>query len=108
VSVRWRTVAGPKVRQRTDTLATPEYRGGQKSLATVLVSWGVMSAYTSPQPSLHRIAILISPVGRFLECRDCLLSFNFPLGEHYDAVAMQFQAQSCRSSIPIPGRRIED
>ncbi len=56
----------------------------------------------------HRIAVLMSPVGRFLECRDCRLCFNFPLGEHYDAVAKQFEAQSCRSSIPIPGGRIED
>ena len=43
----------------------------------------------------------MSPVGRFLECRDCLLTFSFPLGEHYDAVVRQFEAQSCRSSIPV-------
>ena len=54
----------------------------------------------------HRLAVLLSPAGRFLECSNCHLSFNFPYGERFVAVAKQFDAQLCSSSIPIP--RIED
>jgi hypothetical protein len=42
----------------------------------------------------------MSPVGRFLECRDCLLSFDFPAGTRYEATAKQFDRHLCRSPAP--------
>jgi hypothetical protein len=50
----------------------------------------------------------MSPVGRFLECRDCGLTFEFPDGTQFDAVAKQFQLQLCGSPIHIPDWRIGD
>ena len=41
-----------------------------------------MSASSSTPPP-HRISILMSPVGRFLQCRDCQLSYTFA-GRHTD------------------------
>jgi hypothetical protein len=67
-----------------------------------LVLWGGMSAYSSPQPSRHRVGVLMSPVGRFLGCRDCLLTFCFPHGEQYDEVAKQFKSHLCGSPHRIP------
>ena len=61
-----------------------------------------MSTNASLPPS-HRLSILMSPAGRFLQCRDCLLSFEFPVGARFDATAKQFSAQLCSS----PGPRIE-
>jgi hypothetical protein len=49
----------------------------------------------SSSPPPHRIGILMSPVGRFLECRNCLLSFVFPDGAQYDTVVKQFDEQVC-------------
>jgi DNA-binding NarL/FixJ family response regulator len=49
--------------------------------------------------SLHRIGVLMFPAGRVLQCKDCLLSFDFPIGEQYDAVAKQFELHLCR----VPG-----
>ena len=54
----------------------------------------LMSANSSPPPP-HRIAILMSPEGRFLQCRDCNLSFQFPGGAHFDIVARQFESHLC-------------
>ncbi len=45
--------------------------------------------------SAHRIGILMSQTGRFLECIKCRLSFAFPPGTHYDTVAKQFDAHLC-------------
>jgi len=59
-----------------------------------------MSASSSPPPSPHRIAILMSRAGRFLECRDCLLSFEFPAGARYEATAQQFDFHLCRRPAP--------
>jgi len=59
--------------------------------------------YVSASASLplsHRIAILMSPAGRFLLCRDCQLNFEFPAGARYDATAKQFDFQQCRSPAP--------
>jgi hypothetical protein len=50
---------------------------------------------SAPPPSSHHIGILMSPVGRFLECRDCQMSFEFPVGTQFDAVAKQFQSHLC-------------
>ena len=58
-----------------------------------------------PTPSLssprseHRIGILMSQTGRFLECIACRLSFEFPPGCHYEAIAKQFESQPCQSAI---------
>src|SRR5579864_7522857 len=64
-----------------------------------------MSASSSPQASPHRIAILMSPAGRFLVCRDCKLSFQFPDGVPYGPLAKQFEFHLCLSPTPVPGWR---
>ena len=56
-----------------------------------------MSASSSLSPC-HRISILMSPLGRFLVCRDCKLSFQFSDGAQYGVIARQFEFHSCRSS----------
>src|ERR1700676_1670213 len=48
--------------------------------------------------SSHRIAILMSVAGRFLECRDCQRNFAFPVGTHYPTIAKQFESHSCPQS----------
>jgi len=55
---------------------------------------------SSSTPSPHCIGILMSAAGRFLECGNCQLSFEFPAGEHYDTIAEQFESHSCSSPIP--------
>jgi hypothetical protein len=50
--------------------------------------------------SSHCIAILMSGAGRFLVCRDCHLSFEFPAAAHYDTTAKQFESHPC--SVPLP------
>jgi hypothetical protein len=44
----------------------------------------------------------MSPAGRFLKCKDCLLCFDFPDGEQYHAVAKQFESHLCGS----PAQRV--
>ena len=66
-----------------------------------------MSASSSPQPP-HRIGILMSPTDRFLECRSCHLSFNFPDGAEFGAIAKQFESHLCDSPIRIPSWRSGD
>jgi hypothetical protein len=58
-----------------------------------------MSA-SSPTLPAHRIGILMSAAGRFLECRDCDLRFRFPMESRYDEIAKQFESHSCTSPIP--------
>jgi len=53
-----------------------------------------MSASSSPPPP-HRIGIIMSPVGRFLQCRDCQLSYTFPDGVKFGTVAKQFESHLC-------------
>jgi hypothetical protein len=53
----------------------------------------------SPGASAHRIGILMSQTGRFLECIACRLSFAFPPGAHYDTVAKQFDPHVCKSAV---------
>lgn len=61
-----------------------------------------MSA-SSSTPSPHRIAILMSPVGRFLQCRDCQLSFTFPEGAQFSTIAKLVGPYQCNSPIHISG-----
>jgi len=58
----------------------------------------VMSASSSPPPPAHRIAVLLSAEGRFLQCRDCNLTFQFPDGAHFNTVAKQFEPHPCSSA----------
>jgi hypothetical protein len=60
-----------------------------------------MSANSSPPPP-HRIAILMSPEGRFLQCRDCQLTYTFPDGLKFGVVAKQFDAHTCITPIRKP------
>ena len=41
----------------------------------------------------------MSPVGRCLRCEHCSLSFDFPEGARYGAIAKQFESHLCSSSI---------
>jgi hypothetical protein len=66
----------------------------------------------SSAPSAHRIAILMSPMGRFLQCRDCHLTLGFPVGSQYNAIAKQFGSHVCggaavRSKVDEPMVLIE-
>jgi hypothetical protein len=53
---------------------------------------------TTPNYSAHRIGILMSQTGRFLECISCRLSFAFPPGTQYETIAKQFEAHLCASA----------
>jgi hypothetical protein len=53
---------------------------------------------SSPR-SEHRIGILMSQTGRFLECIACRLSFEFPHGCHYETIAKQFEIHPCQPAI---------
>jgi hypothetical protein len=61
------------------------------------------TAMGSPNCSPHRIGILMSQTGRFLECISCRLSFAFPPGTQYEKIAKQFEAHLCGSAA-IAGR----
>jgi hypothetical protein len=62
----------------------------------------VMSANSSPPPPPHRIAVLMSPEGRFLQCKDCHLTYIFPDGLKFGVVAKQFDAHTCVTPIRKP------
>jgi hypothetical protein len=62
-----------------------------------------MPASSSPPLSFHRIAILVSPVGRFLQCSECTLSYVFPEGAQFGTIAKQLESHLCDSPIGIPG-----
>jgi hypothetical protein len=47
----------------------------------------------------HRIGILMSQTGRFLECIQCRRTFAFPPGERYDVVAKQFEGHRCEPAV---------
>lgn len=66
-----------------------------------------MSKPTNSLPPRHRIGILMSSAGRFLECGDCQKSFNFPDGAQFNAIAKQFESHLCSSPIGITGWRTE-
>src|SRR6202035_4454712 len=57
-----------------------------------------LPSFSSPR-SEHRIGILMSQTGRFLECIACRLSFEFPPGCHYETIASQFESHPCQSAI---------
>jgi hypothetical protein len=65
-----------------------------------------MSASGSPPP-LHRIGIVMSPVGRFLQCRDCQLTYTFPDGAKFGTIAKQFESHLCLSPILSKGWQID-
>lgn len=66
-----------------------------------------MASSSSPPHSLHRICIIMSPVGRFLQCRDCQLSYTFPDGVQFAALAMQFESHLCLPPIRSPDWRTD-
>jgi hypothetical protein len=71
-------------------------------MALHVESWNMqLLASSVPSPSSHRIGILMSPSGRFLVCRDCKSSVQFPDGAQYGAIASQFEFRSCS----LPDRR---
>jgi hypothetical protein len=66
-----------------------------------------MPASSSPLSSLHHIGVLMSPVGRFLQCSDCQLSFTFPDGVRFGDLAKQFELHSCLTPIRRPAWRTD-
>jgi len=66
-----------------------------------------VSKGTSCPPPRHRIGILMSPAGRFLECADCQIGFKFPDGTQFGAIAKQFESYLCGPPIGIPDWRTE-
>ncbi len=44
----------------------------------------------------------MSPEGRFLQCRDCQLTYTFPDGLKFGVIAKQFDTHSCVSPIRTP------
>ena len=63
---------------------------------------------SSPPLSAHRIGVPMSPAGRFLKCKDCLVCFDFPDGEQYNAVAGQFESHLCGSQAQRVSRAGRD
>jgi hypothetical protein len=63
-------------------------------------------ASSSPH-SLHRICIIMSPIGRFLQCRDCQLSYTFPDGVLFATLAKQFESHLCLPPIRGPDWRTD-
>jgi hypothetical protein len=56
-------------------------------------------------PPPHHIGIIMSPVGRFLQCRDCQLTYTFPDGAKLGTIAKQFESHLCLSLIRSPGKQ---
>lgn len=50
----------------------------------------------------------MSPVGRFLQCSDCKLSYVFPDGVQFGTIAKEFEVHPCSSPIRIPDWLIEN
>src|SRR4029077_19329981 len=67
-----------------------------------------MSASSSSPPPPHRIAVVMSPVGRFLQCSECKLSYIFPVGTEFGTIAKQFELQTCTAPIRLSGSLIEN
>ena len=57
-------------------------------------------SFNSPR-SEHRIGILMSQTGRYVECIACRLSFAFPPGAHYEIIAKQFEPHPCQSAACV-------
>jgi hypothetical protein len=60
-----------------------------------------------PPPSFHRIGTLMSPVGRFLQCRDCKLTFVFSDGAQCGTLAKQFESHLCISPLRISAWQVK-
>jgi hypothetical protein len=58
-------------------------------------------AYNPLPLSPHRIGIMISATGRFLQCSVCKLSYIFPDNEQFGTVAKQFASYACSSAIAV-------
>jgi hypothetical protein len=56
-----------------------------------------MSGSSFVSSSSHHISILASPKGRCLQCSHCKLSFQFPDGVQYGAIAKRFEFNLCGS-----------
>jgi hypothetical protein len=68
-----------------------------------------MSANSSSRPPPpHRIAVIMSPVGRFLQCSECKLSYVFPDGVQFGTLAKEFEVHPCIAPIRIPDWLIEN
>jgi hypothetical protein len=63
-----------------------------------------MSASSSPP---HRIGIIMSPAGRFLQCQDCHLTYTFPDRAKFGTIAKQFESRLCLSPIRSPAEQTE-
>jgi hypothetical protein len=63
---------------------------------------------STPLSSSLRIGVMISAMGRFLQCSVCKLSYVFPDNEQFDTVAKQFAAYPCSSAIGVPGSRVAE
>src|SRR5260370_42239113 len=63
---------------------------------------------SSPPPPPHRVAVIMSPVGRFLQCSACRLSYAFPDGVQFGTIAKQFEVHPCSSPIRIPDSLTEN
>jgi hypothetical protein len=61
-----------------------------------------MSTSSSPPSPPHRLAVIMSPEGRFLQCRDCQLTRTFPDGIKFGVIAKQFGAHSCVTPMHRP------
>jgi len=59
------------------------------------LKYAMSSSISTPLP--HHIGILVCAKGRFLMCRECELSFEFPAGKHYDTIAKEFESHLCSS-----------
>ncbi len=66
-----------------------------------------MSASISFPPP-HRIAVIMSPTGRFLQCSDCKLSYVFPDGVQFGTIAKQFEGHQCSTPIRVPDWLVEN
>ena len=62
-----------------------------------------MSASSPP----HHIGIIMSPVGRFLQCRECQLTYTFPDGAKLGTIAKQFGSHLCLSLICSAGKQTD-
>ncbi len=49
----------------------------------------------------------MSPVGRFLQCRYCQLSYTFPDGVQFGTIAKQFESHLCLPRIRSPDWRTD-
>ena len=69
------------------------------------LGYAVSDRRSSPPP--HRIGIIMSPAGRFLQCSDCQLSYTFPDGTEFRAIAKNFESHLCFPSFRSPGWRTD-